>query len=173
MIMRITERLKKFVWSIPLFREIYILFDEKKRFLSEANYCFSKDNRFWGSYDDYKAAFRKHRVTFSEYMYSYEYWNRDEKQRDEFISTSEMQCIYRKLGNHEVRDIFHDKVRFLQTFSPFIHRWWAVAGSVSYDVSMKNSLNLILSQSLLEPERCDDQTIFGQTWPRGKKSGCH
>ncbi len=102
--MNIIENTKELVWSIPLYREIHIYFDERKRFFKEAKERFAKEKPEHGSWKDYKEAFRKHRVTYSEYMYSYEYWHLNEEERDEFISTSEMQVIYRKLGEHEVRN---------------------------------------------------------------------
>ena len=102
--MNIIENTKELVWSIPLYLEIHIYFDERKRFFKEAKERFAKEKSEHGSWKDYKEAFRKHRVTYSEYMYSYEYWHLNEEERDEFISTSEMQVIYRKLGEHEVRN---------------------------------------------------------------------
>lgn len=118
---------------IPLFREFRILHEERKRFIKEAEERFRQEKPQHGSLEDYKDALRKHRVTYSEYMYSYEYWRLDEAGRDEFISTSEMQVIYRKLGNKEVRDVFHDKVRFLKLFSPYVHRWWGMAKDLSLE----------------------------------------
>lgn len=126
-------RIKECIWSSSLFRETYILFDERRRFFSEAKIKFRDAKWERGSFKDYKSSFRKHRVTYSEYMFSYEYWHLNEDERDKFISTSEMQCIYRKLGIHEVRNIFHEKVRFLELFSPFVHRWWALARSLTLD----------------------------------------
>lgn len=132
--MDVVSKLKEFLWSFPLYREVNIFFKERKRFFAEAKECFKKDSPNHGSYSDYKKAFRKHRVTYSEYMNSYEYWRLDENERDEFISTSEMQVIYRKLGDNEVREVFRDKVRFLTAFAPFVHRWWAMAKDTSLEV---------------------------------------
>ena len=64
-------------------------------------------------------------------MYSYEFFRLTEEQRNEFISTSEMQCIYRKLGKREVRNLFHDKVAFLTAFHAFVQRKWALARDLS------------------------------------------
>ena len=86
------------------FHEIRIFWGERFKFCKEARKRFASEKPDHGSYKDYKKALWKHRVTYSEYMYSYEYWHLDEKERDEFISTSEMQVIYRKLGEHEVRN---------------------------------------------------------------------
>ena len=113
--------------------EIRIFWNERFRFCKEARKRFISEKTGHGSYGDYKKAFWKHRVTYSEYMYSYEYWHLNEEERDKFISTSEMQVIYRKLGDRQVREVFHDKVRFLTTFNAFIHRWWAMANSLSLE----------------------------------------
>lgn len=131
--MDVITKFKEFVWSIPLYREAHVYFGERHLFFSEAKKRFKVEKPGHGSYSDYKKAFRKHRVTYAEYMYSYEYWHLDEQARDEFVSTSEMQVIYRKLGNREVRDMFHDKVRFLEAFAPFVYRWWAMAKNISLE----------------------------------------
>ena len=131
--MGVVYKEKNIMRLIPMFlREICVYFNEKKQFLRDAHNKFSHEI-VHGSYKDYVDAFKKHRVTYSEYMYSYEYWHLNEEERDEFISTSEMQVIYRKLGNKKVREIFHDKVQFLNAFSPFIHRWWSLAKNISYE----------------------------------------
>lgn len=127
------RRIKDRFWSISLFRELYILYGERRLFFSEAKNRFLTDKPQLGSYNDYKRAFLNHRVTYSEYMFSYEYWQLNEVQRDEFISTSQMHCIYRKLGDKEVREIFHDKPRFLTLFKKYIHRKWALANKLSFD----------------------------------------
>jgi glutathione synthase/RimK-type ligase-like ATP-grasp enzyme len=131
--MSFVNRIKNWLWSVSLFNELYILVDERKRFLNEAKKRFATEKPQQGSYKDYKKAFKKHRVTYSEYMYSYEYWRLDEEERDEFISTSEMQCIYRKLGKRGVRNVFHDKVEFLKLFYAFIHRKWTLAKDLTFE----------------------------------------
>ena len=117
----------------PFLREIRISRDEKKNFLKEAESRFKTEKPLVGSYKDYKKAFRKHRVTYSEYMFSYEYWRLNENQRDEFISTSEMRCLYRKRGSSHVREVFHDKVVFLKEFHDFVHRKWVLVKDLSFD----------------------------------------
>lgn len=44
-----------------------------------------------------------------------------------------MRCIYRKLGDRKVRDIFHDKVEFLKTFKSYIHRHWALVAELTQE----------------------------------------
>ena len=88
-------------------------------------------------------------------MYSYEYWHLNKEERDEFISTSEMQVIYRKLGEHEVRDLFHDKVRFLTAFSPYVHRWWALAKSLTFEAFKAKALEFDLIAKPIDGTRGD------------------
>ena len=127
------KSIKEILWSSPVLREVYIYWSEKARFLHEAKIRFPVERTGNGSIDDYKRALSKHRVTYSEYMYSYEYWRLDEEQRNEFISTSEMQCIYRKFGSKKVRDLFHDKVSFLKEYNGYVHREWALTKDLSLD----------------------------------------
>ena len=149
--MNLLGKFKERVWSCPLFREVYILLEERNRFSEEARERFAKEKPQSGSYIDYKDAFWKHRVTYSEYMYSYEFFRLTEEQRNEFISTSEMQCIYRKFGDKDVRNLFHDKVAFLNAFHAFVHRKWALAKDLSLDDF----------QSMLEQYDCIAKPIDG------------
>ena len=113
--------------------EIFRWFSERRIFLKEAKTHFQNDKTLPGSYRDYKKAFWKHRVTYSEYMDRYEYWKLDEKQRDEFISRSEMQCVYRKLGDVNVMKVFYNKIEFLTHFHQFIHRKWIIVKDSSLE----------------------------------------
>lgn len=153
--MEIISKLGRWGWNVLHLQEIFIWFEERKRFFEEAKMRFVKENPEYGSFSDYKRTFWKHRVTYSEYMYSYEYWNLNEKERDEFISTSEVQVIYRKMGNKEVRELFHDKVRFLSTFKPFIHRWWALASSLTLDELKEKSLDFDIIAKPIDGTRGD------------------
>ena len=114
-----------------IYTEAYIWRDERKRFLSEAREKFAQGGCPGGSLADYAKALDRHRVTFSEYMYSYEYWRLDEAARDAFVSRSEMQCIYRKMVTAEVRATLNDKVAFLKKFAKFARRRWLVARDAS------------------------------------------
>ena len=126
-------RLFKKIWGSHQILEIRLWLFERYTFLKEAKLHFKKDKPKVGSYSDYKKANWKHLVTYSEYMFSYEFWRLNEEQRNEFISTAEMQAIYRKLGNRKVRQIFHDKVAFLQEFHSLIHRKWALVRKMSFE----------------------------------------
>lgn len=154
--------------------EIRIFWGERYKFLKEARVRFASEKPKHGSFDDYKKAFWRHRVTYSEYMYSYEYWHLNEEERDEFISTSEMQVIYRKLGDSNVREVFHDKVRFLTTFKPFVYRWWALANTLSLEQFKEKAseFDIIAKPAcgtrgdgifkIVGTEVCDWQQLFNQ-----------
>lgn len=113
--------------------EIYRFFAERKNFIKVAKQRFKNNKQLPGSFKDYKKAFWKHRVSYSEYMDRYEYWKLNEQQRNEFISRSEMQCIYRKFGDMDVLKVFYYKTSFLKTFHQFIHRKWIVVKDSSLD----------------------------------------
>ncbi len=117
----------------PRICEKRILSFEKKKFVSEAKEKFKK-NPEHGSFEDYVDAFEKHRVTYGEYMHKFEYWKLDEKQRDAFISCSEMQCIYRKMVQPEVKTVFWNKILFLNKFSNFAQRKWVEVRKSTYEV---------------------------------------
>ena len=138
-------------YFFSLFRETGVWFDERSRFFKEAKARFMEDQPSHGSYHDYVKAFNKHRVTYSEYMNSYEFWRLSEVDRDEFISTSEVQCVYRKIGDPAVRNIFHNKVSFLRTFDRFINRHWALV----------RDLDLIEFKSMLSQFDCIAKPIDG------------
>lgn len=117
----------------PIEREITRWRLEKKVFIEEAQQQFAISPRQCGSFSDYKKAYRRHRVTYGEYMYKFQYWKLNERQRNEFISCSEMQCIYRKMVQPEVRTILFNKVLFLNKFQFFIHRRWIEVQKSTYD----------------------------------------
>lgn len=117
----------------PIEREITRWRLEKKEFIEEARQQFAISPRQSGSFSDYKKAYRRHRVTYGEYMYKFEYWKLNEHQRNEFISCSEMQCIYRKMVQPEVRTILFNKVLFLNKFQSFVHRRWIEVQKSTYD----------------------------------------
>lgn len=117
---------------VSILLEKDVLASENKRFLSEARQLF-KSHPEHGSMEDYQNALKKHRITVGEYMYKFEYWNLNEQQRDEFISCSEMQCIYRKMIHPEVKAVFINKILFLNKFSEFIQRQWLEVRKSSYE----------------------------------------
>ena len=116
----------------PLIREKQILLKEKKQFIAEAKVCF-RSNPEHGSMKDYLDALYRHRVSYGEYMHKFEFWKLNESQRDEFISCSEMQCIYRKMVQPEVRTTFWYKDLFLKRFSSYTQRQWIEVRKATYE----------------------------------------
>lgn len=116
----------------PFIKEKHILASERKKFLSEAKIQF-KSNPEHGNWKDYVDAFKKHRVTYGEYMHKFEYWKLNEAQRDEFISCSEMQCIYRKMVQPEIKTVFWNKILFLKKFPGFAQRKWIEVQKSTYE----------------------------------------
>ena len=115
----------------PFIRETQRLIIERKEFSAEAREMFlSKPEH--GNLDDYLDALKKHRVSYGEYMHKFEFWKLNEAQRDEFISCSEMQCIYRKMVQPEVKTVFWNKILFLNKFPEFAQRRWIEVRKSSY-----------------------------------------
>lgn len=125
------QPLKSLVDTLPAIREPRIWQEEQRLFLEDALERFTLEKPEHGNLPDYRNALRRHRVTYSEYMYSYEFWRMDETQRAAFLSNSEAHCIYRALGNGQVRNVFRNKPLFLKRFAPFVHRRWALASDLS------------------------------------------
>lgn len=115
----------------PFIREKQILIVERKKFIAEAREKFHTVPEH-GNLDDYLDALKKHRVSYGEYMHKFEYWKLNEAHRDEFISCSEMQCIYRKMVQPEVKTVFWNKILFLNRFSVFAQRRWIEVRRSSY-----------------------------------------
>ena len=98
--------------------EIRIFFSEIRRFYRE----FLRETEKLNFSDQEKAKIRldyikellRHRYRFDEYYYQYEFPKLNQKERAEFISRSEMQYVYRKYGDSEIRKIFRDKAKFLE-----------------------------------------------------------
>lgn len=128
--MGILSRLKR---RYPVQKEIRELRRDRRMLLSEAIELFAEEKPIHGSLSDYKKALYKHRVSYQEYMYGYEFWRLDEKRRREFISQKEMWCIYRKVIHTDVRKYLIDKVLFLKTFKEFVHRSWIYPRECDYD----------------------------------------
>ena len=106
---------------------------DRKVLYSDAIEQFAKEKPVHGSLSDYKKALYKHRVSYREYMYGYEYWRLDEKQRNAFISQREMWCIYRKIIQSNVGKVLANKVLFLKSFKSFVHREWINPIEVDFD----------------------------------------
>jgi hypothetical protein len=127
------ESLKKIYWPYCVYREFARLKADRKQFLEDAVFSFKVEKPQHGSLADYKRALAKHRITYREYMYLYEYWRIDEKKRNEYISESEMRCIYRKTVKKSISRIIDNKYQALMTFGEHVRRRWLYAPKASFE----------------------------------------
>lgn len=104
----------------------------KKNAMSIAEREFSQKTAI-GSIDDFKQALDKHWVSYNEYAYQYEFYNKTEEEREEYVSRSKMGYFYRRYTPGNVKAIFRNKHSFLTLFSKYIHREWIYAPEASYE----------------------------------------
>lgn len=130
---RIKEKLKKLYRPYYVYREFVRLKADKKKYWQDAVLSFKVEKPKHGSLSDYKQALAKHRVIYEEYMYAYEYWKIDEKKRNEYISESEMRCIYRKTVKKSVSRIIDNKYQTLLVFGKCVRRRWLYVPNVSFE----------------------------------------
>lgn len=115
------------------YHEIRLRRRERNRMLADAASKFEREKPEHGSLEDYKRALYRHRVFYGEYMYAFEFWKKDEKKRNEFISDREMMCIYRKTVLKSVFQDLKNKVTTLQLFEKYVHRKWLYVPDSTYD----------------------------------------
>ena len=114
-----------FEWNILKQQRLSMYAEAQKRFLEE------KPSH--GSLEDHKAALYKHRVSYDEYMHRYDFWRLNESERNEFIAHETMEMLYRQMVKPEVRQMFCDKVQFLQIYKNYIHRKWLYVKDSSFE----------------------------------------
>ncbi len=118
--------------GLPKLYADYKVWLTKKSLLKNAEKEFAKETAV-GSFDDFKRALDKHWVTYNEYAYQYEFYNKTEEERDEFVSRAKMGYFYRRYAPVSARAVFRNKNRFLTTFSDFVHRKWIYAPEASFE----------------------------------------
>lgn len=104
----------------------------KKNLLANAKNEFKKQTSL-GNIDDYKQSLRKHWVSYSEYAYQYEFFKKEEKERDEYISRLKMRYFYMRYSPKDVIPLFQDKEKFLSAFNKQTHRRWVYAPNSSFE----------------------------------------
>lgn len=119
------------VGGARLYAELKVYVTKKKLFKA-AKKEFSKETAL-GNIDDYKQALEKHWVTYNEYAYQYEFYNKAEEERDEYISRLKMAYFYWKHTPGLAKSVFRNKTKFLNTFSNYIHRKWIYAPKASFE----------------------------------------
>lgn len=110
----------------------YKVKSSKRGLLTSAKRMFEKGIAL-GSLDDYKKALEKHWVSYSEYAYQYEFYNKTEVERNEFVSRMKMGYYYRMYTPGPAKFVFRTKPKFLTIFNKYIHREWLYVPEVSFE----------------------------------------
>lgn len=107
---------------------------EKQEMLREAEEKFKSSGRqLHGDLEDYKKSLDKQLISFNEYEYQYEFWNKTEVQKEEFVSRIGMRVLYRMHRPQEIYALCRNKVSFLRRYRDFIHRDFIVAQEVELE----------------------------------------
>ena len=150
---------------IPQLYAGFMAWSFKRSALNDAKRVFSKETAI-GSFNDFKHAVDKHWVTYNEYAYQYEFYNKTEEEREEFVSRARMGYFYRRYAPASARAIFRNKNRFLTKFSKFIRRDWIYAPNASYEEFSQLVSNY---DCIIKP--CDG--AFGRGISKVYKNGDH
>lgn len=100
---------------------------------------------------DYIKELVLHRYRFNEFYNQYMFPKLNHQERSEFISLSEMQYIYRKYGDSEIRKIFRDKAKFLEAFKAYIKRQWMLWDECTEKSKRKLELMLKSFDCIVKP----------------------
>ena len=148
MLIMIVMKIKEIIKRTRLFSmycEHRIWKDEKRRFIEESNAL----NLSYKEHNNYTKTLNKYRISPSEFFYQYKFYGLSETQRKEYLMRSEMQKVYRKLVDPQIRAIFYNKVLFLSTYSDIIKRKWLVANS---ETNKSELINLLTSvDTIIKP----------------------
>ncbi|MEY8591364.1 sugar-transfer associated ATP-grasp domain-containing protein [Butyricimonas hominis] len=106
---------------------------QKRFLLKEAESKFASNEFLHGSFEDYKCALESYVVSFSEYMWQYNFWERSDIERQSFISRFSALQLYRRLVLPDIKDLFTNKIRFLNEFKNFVHREYMLVNDHSYE----------------------------------------
>lgn len=76
------------------------------------------------TWQDYKKAFNKYLVSFSEFMYQYEFYKLNDSERKKFVSRLEMRLYYERTIPPRIYELFWNKAKWLSYFNKYISRKW-------------------------------------------------
>lgn len=129
-----SQIIKRFLSLCP---QIYVLAKTrqvKKRLLLEAKSRFEEDAIPNGaSINDYRVALYRHLVSFDEYIYNYELWNKTEDERNEFISRASAAILFFRIRlafpKYDNPSLFWFKEQFLKRGSDlgYVKRDWLIS----------------------------------------------
>ncbi len=75
-------------------------------------------------YASWLKAYKKYRVSFTEYWDQYHFPERIVEEKDAYMSAAEMRSIYRQKVEKTIRTRFTQKDEFLRAFSEYVSRHW-------------------------------------------------
>lgn len=106
---------------------------QKQVLLKEAESKFQNNDSLHGSFEDYKQALESYVVSYSEYMWQYNFWELSDKERQKFISRYSALQLYRRFIRPDIKDLFTNKIRFLKEFKDFVHRDYMLVSEHVYE----------------------------------------
>ena len=104
----------------------------KRALLAGAKKVYEKGSGI-GTFEDYKQALKKHWVSYTEYAKQYEFYKKNEEEREEYISRLKMASFYWRYAPGSAKYVFCNKTRFLKAFKKYIHRKWLFAPEASFE----------------------------------------
>ncbi len=104
----------------------------KEKMLAEAKQQFENGASI-GTLDDYKQALERHWVSYNEYAYQYEFPEKSESERDEYVSRLRMAYFYWRNAPSAAKSVFRNKTKFLASFKKYVHRKWLYVPDASFE----------------------------------------
>lgn len=105
---------------------------QQKGFLAEAKRLYDQGGAL-GSFEDYQMALERHWVSYKEYADQYEFYKKNEDERNEYVSRLRMAYFYWRYTPGTAKAVFRNKMRFLSTFKDYVHRKWMYVPDAKYD----------------------------------------
>ena len=82
--------------------------------------------------EKYKSCFPEALVSFSEFMYQYEFWKLSKEEQREFVSRLELRLWYQRNNPKYLHPLFWNKGNWLRRFNRFVKRRWIDLDQLSY-----------------------------------------
>lgn len=117
---KLRDRLKDFA----IFRILYYPFVRRKMIkaaIENARIEYQNDNEKKGSFDNYVKDAMKYGVNYSEWRYQFNFWNKTESERSEYMSGIDLSTFYSLYLHKETEKTYFDKTKFLRKYKDFIH----------------------------------------------------
>lgn len=119
--------------------------------LEEARREYAKEQPTCATWEEYLAAFEKHRVEYSEFFHQSEFWKKSDEEIEEFVIETKQRQFYHRNVAKEVISMFWSKANFLRAFPEYIHRRWLLAREASFEEFKE----LVTSTDCIAKPECD------------------